>query len=43
LYVHLEVLADDKLDLPETIPSRKTHAGTARSTDAKTKQTGREG
>jgi transcriptional regulator with XRE-family HTH domain len=23
--VHLEVLADDKLDLPDAIPSRKTH------------------
>jgi transcriptional regulator with XRE-family HTH domain len=29
--VHLEVLADDKLDLPGTIPSRKTHAGVVRN------------
>jgi len=35
--VHLEVLADDKLDLPETIPSRKTHAGVARNIKAKGK------
>lgn len=33
--VHLEVLADDKLDLPEQIPSRKTHAGISRITRAK--------
>jgi transcriptional regulator with XRE-family HTH domain len=35
--VHLEVLADDKLDLPEAIPSRKTHAGVARNIKAKGK------
>lgn len=35
--VHLEVLADDKLELPETIPSRKTHAGVVRNTDTKSK------
>jgi hypothetical protein len=29
--VHLEVLVDDKLDLPETLPSRKKHAGVARN------------
>jgi transcriptional regulator with XRE-family HTH domain len=28
--VHLEVLADDYLDLPETIPSHRTHAGIKR-------------
>jgi transcriptional regulator with XRE-family HTH domain len=29
--VHLEVLADDGLDLPEKIPSSKRHAGVKRS------------
>jgi transcriptional regulator with XRE-family HTH domain len=28
--VHLEVLADDYLDLPETIPSHRKHAGLER-------------
>ena len=28
--VHLEVLADDELDLPEKIPSRTLHSGIAR-------------
>jgi transcriptional regulator with XRE-family HTH domain len=35
--VHLEVLADDKLDLPDNIPSRKTHAGVPRSNGSKSK------
>jgi transcriptional regulator with XRE-family HTH domain len=34
--VHLEVLADDKLDLPDAIPSRKTHTGVVRVFDAAT-------
>ena len=38
--VHLEVLADDKLDLPEEIPSRRTHAGVRRITSAKSKKQG---
>jgi transcriptional regulator with XRE-family HTH domain len=38
--VHLEVLADDKLNLPEQIPSRTTHAGVARITRAKSKDKG---
>lgn len=29
--VHLEVLADDRLDLPEKIPSSKKHEGVKRS------------
>jgi len=29
--VHLEVLADDDLDLPEMIPSNKKHAGVMRN------------
>lgn len=29
--VHLEVLADDDLDLPEELPSRTTHSGTKHS------------
>lgn len=29
--VHLEVLADDNLDLPDEIPSRKIHGGVERS------------
>jgi transcriptional regulator with XRE-family HTH domain len=33
--VHLEVLADDKLDLPERIPSRKTHSGVVRKAASK--------
>lgn len=33
--VHLEVLADDKLDLPEGIPSRKTHSGIVRKASSK--------
>ena len=35
--VHLEVLADDKLDLPEQIPSRTTHGGVERVARAKRK------
>jgi transcriptional regulator with XRE-family HTH domain len=33
--VHLEVLADDKMDLPERIPSRKTHPGIVRRASSK--------
>jgi transcriptional regulator with XRE-family HTH domain len=33
--VHLEVLADDKLDLPERIPGRKTHSGVVRKAGSK--------
>lgn len=29
--VHLEVLADDDLDLPEKLPSKKIHPGVTRS------------
>lgn len=29
--VHLEVLADDNLDLPDDIPSRRIHGGVERS------------
>ena len=36
--IHLEVLADDKLDLPELIPSRRTHAGVVRINGAKNKK-----
>jgi transcriptional regulator with XRE-family HTH domain len=33
--VHLEVLADDNLDLPEDIPSRNIHAGIVRLSKGK--------
>ena len=36
--VHLEVLADDKLDLPEQIPSPRTHPGVRLITGANKKK-----
>lgn len=33
--VHLEVLADDNLDLPNEIPSLKTHCGIVRKSSSK--------
>ncbi|MBV9925640.1 MAG: helix-turn-helix transcriptional regulator [Acidobacteria bacterium] len=37
--VHLEVLADDTLELPSEIPSRKTHGGVRRLGRAAKRQT----